>query len=92
MYPLPKIDDLFDQLQEAQVFSEIDLHSKYHQLKVKSKNIEKTAFQTHYRHYEFLVMPLGVTNAPSAFMDLIYSKDEDQHVEHFKIVMQTLKV
>jgi hypothetical protein len=70
-YPLPRIDDLFDQLKEATVFSKIDLQSGYHQLKVKEANVPKTAIRTRYGHYEFLVMPFEVTNAPSVFMDLI---------------------
>jgi hypothetical protein len=111
-YMLPRIDDLFDQIRGARVFSKIDLRSGYHQMKIRSFDISKTAFSTRYGLYEFTVMSFGLTNAPTYFMNLmnkvfmeylgkfvvvfiddilIYSKNDSEHEEHLRMVLQKLR-
>ena len=84
-YPLPRMDDLFDKLRGAGAFSMIDLRSGCHQLLIKDEDIPRTAFRTRYRHYEFVVVPFGLTNAPIAFMDLM-SRVFKSYLDQFVVV------
>ena len=70
-YPLSRIDDLFDQLKCSSNFSKIDLRSDYHQLWIKEEDITKTVFHSHCEYYEFLIMPFGLTNVTTTFMNLM---------------------
>nr|GEV47667.1 putative reverse transcriptase domain-containing protein [Tanacetum cinerariifolium] len=89
-YPLPRIDDLFDQLQGSSVYLRIDLRLGYHQLRVREEDIPKIAFRTRYKHYEFQVMSVGLTNAPDVFMDFM-NQNKQEHEEHLKLILELLK-
>lgn len=111
-YQLPRINDLFDQLTGAQVFFKIDLRLGYHQVRIRSEDISKTAFSTRYELYECTVMSFGLTNAPALSMNLmnmvfmeyldkfvvvfidnilIYSKNDEEHAEHLKLMLEKLR-
>jgi hypothetical protein len=112
MYHLPRIDDLFDQLKGARLFSKIELRSHYHQVRIKEEDINTTTFRTIYGHFEFMVVPFGLSNALEVFMCLmngvfrefldkfvivfldiilIYSKSEEEHDQHLRMVFQVLR-
>ncbi|GKE28274.1 putative reverse transcriptase domain-containing protein, partial [Tanacetum coccineum] len=90
LYPLLRIDDLFDQLQGSRVYSKIDLRSSYHQLRVQEEDVPNTAFRTRYGNYEFQVMLFGLNNAPTIFMHLM-NQSEEEHAEHLKLILELLK-
>src|SRR4051812_38317216 len=111
-YPLPRINDLYDQLAGSSVFSKMDLRLGYHQIKIRNEDIPKTAFTTRYGLYEYIVMSFGLTNAPATFSRLmnsifmeyldkfvviylddifIYSKNEEEHAEHLRLVLMKLR-
>jgi hypothetical protein len=111
-YPLPRINDLFNQLKGAKIFSKIDLISIYHQVRIKDEDISKTAFRKRYGHYQFTLVPFGLSNTPVVFMCLmngvfrdyldkffivflddilVYSKLEEEHEQHLRMVFQVLR-
>ena len=111
-YPVPRIHDSMDQLVGTEVFNKIDVRSRYHHIRVKAEDISQTTFRTRYGHYEYFVMPFGVSNALGVFMEymnrifhpfldrlvvvfiddiLVYSKSEEEHVEHRRVVLRVLK-
>jgi hypothetical protein len=85
-YPMPRIDDLFDQLKDAKIFSKIDLKAGYHQVRIKEEDISKTAFKTRYGHYEFIVEPFGLSNAPPVVFMCLMNSVFREYLDKFVIV------
>jgi hypothetical protein len=111
-YPLPRIDDLFDQLKDTKIFSKLDIRYGYHQMRINEEDISKTTFRTRYGHYEFTMVSFGLSNTPAVFMCLmngvlrdyldkfvivflddilVYSKLEEEHEKHLRMVLQVLR-
>jgi hypothetical protein len=84
-YSFPRIDDLFYQLRGAAIFSNIDLSSRYHQVRIKDEDIDKTSFRTRYMNYEFVVVPFGLTNEPMTFMCLMNNRI-NKYLDKFVVV------
>ena len=91
-YPLPRIDELLDRLQGAKMFKKIDLRSGYHQIRVHLEDVHKIAFRTRYGHFEVLVLPFGLTNAPATFMHLMHSIFREQLDDFIVIILDDILV
>ena len=91
-YPLSRIDELLDRLQGAKLFTKIDLQSGYHQIRVHPEDVHMTAFRTRYGHFEFLVRPFGLTNAPATFMHLMHNIFREQLHDFIVICLDDILV